>query len=104
MGVAAQKVNQNLPNLGYKNNEFCDPRSTLNLFDAHDSYQTQATTRLVSIDGHRAYLHLYYTDYYKNHQVEALMSTLKSLEKKLSLEEKIKDPALEVRNTMAVGR
>lgn len=32
------------------------------------------------------------------------MSTLKSLEKKLSLEEKIKDPALEVRNTMAVGR
>jgi hypothetical protein len=79
----------------YKNNEFCDPRSTLNLFDAHDSYQTQATTRSVSIDGHRAYLHLYYTDYYKNHQVEALMSTLKSLEKKLSLEEKIKDPALE---------
>lgn len=79
----------------YKNNEFCDPRSTLNLFDAHDSYQTQATTRLVSIDGHRAYLHLYYTDYCKNHQVEALMSTLKSLEKKLSLEEKIKDPALE---------
>lgn len=34
----------------YKNNEFCDPRSTLDLFDVEDFYQMRATTRLVRID------------------------------------------------------
>jgi len=64
-------------------NEFCDPQGTLDMFDDQDIMNTQAITRLRKINGHRAYLHLYYTDFYRARDNADLMDNLRRISEDL---------------------
>lgn len=66
-----------------KKNLFCDPQSTLSLFEEFDTLQTQAVTLTKKIAGHRVYCHLFYTDAYHSLANEALMSDLVIVKEKL---------------------
>lgn len=74
---------------------FCEPGSTLDLFEEDSLYQTQAVTRLYKINGHRTYLHLYYTDFYHAQANAILMSDLREVERKLKHGESFKSASEE---------
>lgn len=62
---------------------FCDPQSTLSLFEEFNTLQTQAVTLTKKIAGHRVYCHLFYTDTYHSMANETLMSDLLIVKEKL---------------------
>lgn len=72
---------------------FNDPNSTLDLFEEDSLYQTQAITRLHKINGHRVYVHLYYTDFYRAQAHGILMSDLREIKHKLKNEIELKTTA-----------
>ena len=76
----------------YEENRFCDPSNTLTLFDDYETAQTQACTELLNIDGHRVYLHMYYTDAYRTKDNEAFMTMLHEVQEKLKSGKKITSP------------
>lgn len=76
----------------YKENKFCDPTNTLTMFDDYETAQTQACTKLMKIDGHRVYFHMYYTDYYRTRDNEIFMNRLNEVERKLKEGIKITSP------------
>lgn len=59
---------------------FNAPSSTLSLFEPDSVYQTQGITKLKKINGHRVYLHLYYTDFYHSQTNLLLMQDLVRIE------------------------
>lgn len=94
MGIPLYRFSQyrKMAREAYQNNEFIDPQNTLDLFEPDDTLQTQATTRVLKIEGHRVYLHLFYTDYYKSNQLACLMSSLKEIEQQLKNGDRISNP------------
>lgn len=76
----------------YEEHKFLEPSNTLTLFDDYETAQTQACTELMQIDGHRLYLHMYYTDYYRTRDNEAFMTRLHDVEEKLKAGKKITSP------------
>jgi len=67
----------------YEANEFCNPKGTLDMFDSQDIMNTQAVTRLWKVNGHRAYLHMYYTDFYRARDNADMMDNLKRISEEL---------------------
>ena len=66
-----------------RSNEFCNPRAYGQMYEYHGRYFTQGVTRLKMIDGHRVYLHMYFTEFYKSVASEKLMETVALVEEKL---------------------
>lgn len=56
-----------------ENAEFHRPGITYDLFESYDNYPTQCVTRKIKWNGHRVYLHLYYTAAYKTESHNELM-------------------------------
>ena len=62
---------------------FCDPQNSLALFEEEGVQFTQAVTEVCTVNHHRAYLHMYYIDWYKVVDNAALMSDLVFVQEKL---------------------
>lgn len=69
---------------------FNAPSSTLSLFEPDSVYQTQGITKLKKINGHRVYLHLYYTDFYHSQTNLLLMQDLVRIEQMLKSGQELK--------------
>lgn len=69
---------------------FNAPSSTLSLFEPDSVYQTQGITKLKKINGHRIYLHLYYTDFYHSQTNLLLMQDLLRIEEMLKSGQELK--------------
>lgn len=72
---------------------FNAPSSTLSLFDTNSIYQSQGVTLLKKLNGHRVYLHLYYTDFYHAQNNLVLMQDLSRIEQMLKSGEELKLPS-----------
>ena len=72
--------------------QFSSPSGTLSLFDSDGTYQTQAVSLLKNFNGHRLYLHLYYTDFYHTQNNIILMQDLKRIEDMLQSGQTLKNP------------
>lgn len=94
MGIPLHRFSEyrQMARQAYQNHEFISPQNTLDLFEPNDTLQTQAVTRVLNIEDHRVYLHLFYTDYYKSNQIACLMSTLKEIERMLERGQRISNP------------
>ena len=73
-------------------NFFSAPSSTRSLFGPDTVYQTQEITKLKKINGHRVYLHLYYTDFYSQTNL-LLMQDLVRIEQMLKSGQELKHPS-----------
>lgn len=72
---------------------FNAPSSTLSLFNTNSIYQSQGVTLLKKLNGHRVYLHLYYTDFYHAQNNLVLMQDLSRIEQMLKSGEELKLPS-----------
>ena len=86
-------------------NFFNPPSSTRSLFGPDTVYQTQEITKLKKINGHRVYLHLYYTDFYHSQTNLLLMQDLVRIEQMLKSVQELKHPSdiFAVKNTSVHG-
>ncbi len=75
-----------------KNNEFCAPGITGDLFDDHSTHSTQGVTRRVKWNGHYIYLHFYYCADYKSNNETGLMERVDEVDKALKSGKALKHP------------
>lgn len=76
----------------YESNKFLDPSKTLTLFDDYETAWTLSCTDLMKIEGHRLYLHMYYTESYRVRNDEIFMTRLHDVAEKLKAGKKLTDP------------